>query len=241
MANDLVFEDAGSLRELFECIWQGSPPNAGWYRKGDKTALRIHRAISWVKRAEKETDDLDAKFIFYWIAFDAAYGRWIEPRGRGKHSESSLFREYLHSVVERESRITDATWNRLPGSIEGILSNRYIFREFWNYHTSDGFRDDNWETTFDSQMKAFENAKDIRDIHIVSSTLTRVFERLYTMRCQFFHGSSSWNSAINRAQVTDGVSIMECLIPLFLFAMMSDPTPVWGHLRYPRYPDIRER
>ena len=37
-------------------------------------ALRIHRAISWIGRAEQETVDDAAAFLFLWIAFNAAYG-----------------------------------------------------------------------------------------------------------------------------------------------------------------------
>lgn len=34
--------------------------------------LRVHRSISWIGRPEQATDD-DGRFIFLWIAFDAAY------------------------------------------------------------------------------------------------------------------------------------------------------------------------
>ena len=34
--------------------------------------LRVHRSISWIGRAEQATDD-DGRFIFLWIAFNAAY------------------------------------------------------------------------------------------------------------------------------------------------------------------------
>ena len=34
--------------------------------------LRVHRSISWIGRAEGAEDD-DARFIFLWIAFNAAY------------------------------------------------------------------------------------------------------------------------------------------------------------------------
>jgi len=36
-------------------------------------SLRVHRALSWLNRAEQETEDIDAKFIFLWVAFNAAY------------------------------------------------------------------------------------------------------------------------------------------------------------------------
>ena len=34
--------------------------------------LRAHRSISWIGRAQQATDD-DGRFIFLWIAFNAAY------------------------------------------------------------------------------------------------------------------------------------------------------------------------
>src|SRR3546814_17373044 len=35
--------------------------------------LRVHRAISWIGRAEACGEDDDARFVFLWIAFNAAY------------------------------------------------------------------------------------------------------------------------------------------------------------------------
>ena len=35
--------------------------------------MRTHRALSWLNRAEQESEDLDARFIFLWIAFNSAY------------------------------------------------------------------------------------------------------------------------------------------------------------------------
>ena len=35
-------------------------------------SLRVHRALSWLQRAEQLADDADGRFIFLWIAFNAA-------------------------------------------------------------------------------------------------------------------------------------------------------------------------
>ena len=41
--------------------------------------IRCHRAASWIAKtstaAKRDPDDLDAQFIFYWIAFNALYGQ----------------------------------------------------------------------------------------------------------------------------------------------------------------------
>ena len=44
-------------------------------RDGFPTALtlRVHRALSWLTRAEQEHDDLDVRFLLLWIGFNAAY------------------------------------------------------------------------------------------------------------------------------------------------------------------------
>lgn len=40
-------------------------------------ALRVHRALSWLSRAE-QAEDVDGRFIFLWIAFNAAYATDID-------------------------------------------------------------------------------------------------------------------------------------------------------------------
>lgn len=37
-------------------------------------SLRVHRALSWLLRAEF-CDDLDRQFLFLWIAFNAVYAQ----------------------------------------------------------------------------------------------------------------------------------------------------------------------
>ena len=40
-------------------------------------ALRVHRALSWLNRAERCTDD-DGRFIFLWISFNSAYSQQFD-------------------------------------------------------------------------------------------------------------------------------------------------------------------
>ena len=39
--------------------------------------VRVHRALSWLNRAEQCVDDSDSHVIFLWIAFNAAYAHEI--------------------------------------------------------------------------------------------------------------------------------------------------------------------
>lgn len=66
MAGDLNFKN---LKQKQRELREGFPINLG---------LRVHRALSWMDRAERETEDHDAQFLFYWIAFNAEYAEDID-------------------------------------------------------------------------------------------------------------------------------------------------------------------
>ena len=46
------------LRRKKDSIWPGG------FSEEDNLGLRVHRAISWIERAEQESDDADAAFVF---------------------------------------------------------------------------------------------------------------------------------------------------------------------------------
>jgi hypothetical protein len=46
--------------------------------------LRVHRALSWYGRAEKEEEDNDVRFILLWIGFNAAYAADVERAFNGE-------------------------------------------------------------------------------------------------------------------------------------------------------------
>jgi hypothetical protein len=46
------------------------------------SALRTHRASSWLDRAEQSADDVGSQFIFLWISFNAAYATDIDEQYR---------------------------------------------------------------------------------------------------------------------------------------------------------------
>jgi hypothetical protein len=58
-------------------------------------SLRVHRALSWLDRAEQLSaqEDTDGQFILLWIAFNAAYATEIDERYR--ESEQQTLRGFL--------------------------------------------------------------------------------------------------------------------------------------------------
>lgn len=192
--------------------------------------LRVHRAISWIGRAEAGGDDDDARFIFLWIAFNAAYADEREFQAIAP-GERAAFLDYFGRLValDDEKRVYKALWQRFSGPVRLLMENRYVFNPFWQCHNGiEGFED--WEDRFKSSSRAFALAFQGGDS---ARVLSFVFDRLYVLRNQLVHGGSTWNSGVNRAQVRDGAAILTFLMPVFVDIMMDNPGNDWGRPFYP--------
>ena len=198
-------------------------------RLPEQLGLRVHRALSWVERAEREADDdPDAAFIFYWIAFNAAYAQ-DRPHAL-ESTERDHFADFFNTIltIDSEQMIYDAIWERFSNSIRVLLDNKFVFQPFWNHYAGRG--NENWEHAFERSKKRVRDALASRDTSIVLSTL---FDRLYVLRIQLMHGGASWRSWVNRDQVRDGARILAFLVPLFVGLMISRPDIDWGPPDYP--------
>lgn len=193
--------------------------------------LRIHRALSWLDRAEQAGDDHDAAFIFYWIAFNAAYADELGDLAVNGSSERASFDGFFRKMTEldAERRIYNAVWLRFSQSIRTFIDNKYVFTAFWKFHNgTPGY--EGWEQSFEQSKRKMQRALENRDTHAFLATL---FDRLYVLRNQLVHGGATWNSKVNREQVRDGARILAFMVPLFVDLMMDNPEAGWGKPFYP--------
>lgn len=192
-------------------------------------ALRTHRALSWLRRAEQEPEDEDARFIFLWIAFNAAYA--CEVRDRHSFSERRQLLRFLKHLVDgdRKQHIYTLVWREFPRSIRLLLDNPYVFGPFWEYHAGDR-READWKSAFAQGKASAHRALGRMDTLRV---LAIVLERLYVLRNQLVHGGATWMSQVNRPQVRDGVAILGLMVPVTIHLMMDNPGVAWGEPRYP--------
>ncbi len=217
----LAGQFSAALKEKQRSIRENFPETMG---------LRVHRAISWIGRAEAASDDPDAAFIFFWIAFNAAYGDEREFQNIVT-GERDAFADYFGKIVrlDSEKRIYNAIWQRFSGPIRTLMQNRYVFNPFWQFHNGiEGFED--WESRFKDSSMMFGKALQAGD---TARVLSFVCDRLYVLRNQLVHGGSTWNGSINRAQVRDGAAILSFLMPVFVDIMMDHPNEDWGRPFYP--------
>lgn len=216
--------DHAALKTKQRAIRNGFPETMG---------LRAHRAISWIGRAEACGDDDDARFIFLWIAFNAAYADEREFQAVAP-GERAAFVDYFGRLVARDEgrRIYKALWQRFSGPVRMLMENRYVFNPFWQHHNGiDGFGD--WEERFKASSRSFAQAFQAGDCVRV---LSFVYDRLYVLRNQLVHGGATWNSGVNRSQVRDGAAILSFLLPVFVDLMMDHPAEDWGRPFYPVVP-----
>ena len=195
----------------------------------DSLGLRVHRSISWLQRAEMADDDPDAAFIFFWIAFNAAYASELDNELFS--GERLVFQDYFVRLINLDSdnRIYDVIWNRYAHEIRLLLGNRYVYQPFWKDQNSDpGYED--WADRFEGSKKVAGRAIKEKDTKLILSIL---FDRLYVLRNQLVHGGATWNSSVNRDQVNDGKKILASLVPLFIDIMMDHPDTEWGPPYYP--------
>ncbi len=192
-------------------------------------SLRTHRALSWLDRAEQETGDDDARFIFLWIAFNAAYATEIPDRPG--FTETKMFAQFLERIIasDREQLLYQIVWKEFPRSIRLLLDNRYVFQPFWA-HTKGDLTEQEWLDKFQRSRASAHRALGRMNTRMV---LMIILDRLYVLRNQLMHGSATWNSRTNRDQVRDGANILDHLVPAIISIMLDCGTELWGDARYP--------
>jgi hypothetical protein len=198
----------------------------------ENLGLRVHRALSWLHRAEQlaSADDLDGEFIFLWIAFNAAYATEIDEKYRG--SEQQTFRAFLQKLTELDAgkkRFDALVWQEFPNSIRVLLDNRYVFADFWSWQNGSVSEAD-FEARFAAANRAAHVALGKQDTVTV---LAIVLSRIYVLRNQLLHGGATWGSSVNRDQLRDCTTFMSKLVPLVIEVMMDHPGTLWGQGTYP--------
>lgn len=194
----------------------------------ENLTLRIHRALSWLNRAE-QAEDLDGQFIFLWIAFNAAYATEIDEQLR--LSQQETFKAFLGKLcgLDQQHTIEKLVWQAFPSNIRVLLDNPYVFQSFWDCQNGK-LSHEQWLDRFNAGKQRAKAALGSRD---TASVLAVVFSRLYTLRNQLIHGGATWNGQVNRAQLRDCVAILGQLVPLIIEIMLDNPNTLWGDACYP--------
>ena len=170
-------------------------------------AIRLHRAISWLKSAEDLQDNLDLQYISLWISFNAFISKLV------KHDQEKRFNHLL--------------WNQFSGPVRLLIENKYVYKPFWEFQRGE-IKD--WKKSYE---KSVSDSMKYLSAQNVEGLLEVVLNRLYTLRNQLMHGGSTFKSDVNRSQVKDGNNMLKLLVPLVIEIMLNNNDEDWGEIYYP--------
>ena len=196
--------------------------------------VRVYRSLSWLKAASSCNNE-DMRFILVWIAFNAAYGKdsmQTDFENYERKGDRAGFKDFISvlCILDDKKLIYNLVWYEFSNSIRHLLNNRYCFMPFWSFYNGNQANED-WEIKFNKAIKKVNETLVSQDTETLLSIL---FDRLYTLRNQLFHGGSTFSSSANRAQVRDGIVILDKMVPLFLTLMQQHPNEgIWGKPYYP--------
>jgi len=188
--------------------------------------IRLHRAISWLKSAEKQDDNLDLKFISLWIAFNACYA--VDLNGISSKPEKAKLRDFTSSLVQFDrTRLYNLFWEKYSGPVKVLIENKFVFEKFWEYNRGEA---NEYLSAFNKSIASATNCLSKQNIE---GLIEIVLERLYTLRNQLIHGGATYNSKLNRSQLRDACNIMQLLVPIIIDIMLENGEHDWGEIAYP--------
>lgn len=196
-------------------------------RLPEPSRIRLHRAISWLKRAEQEGQDHDARFIFLWIAFNAAYAHELGF----EESQRDMLKAFLKKLVAADAGRTlhQVVFEQYTGPVRLLIDNKYVFEPFWRAlreHDSSNEWGERFYREKRTALKAVTGGE-------TPAVLGVIFDRLYVLRNQLVHGGATWNSKVNRQQVQDGANLLGTLLPAIVALMLEHPELDYGDISYP--------
>ena len=190
-------------------------------------AIRIHRALSWLKCAEEQEKNIDLAFLSLWVSFNACYANDLGQTD--KKTEKDKFRGFIEKLarLDMEKRIFKLLWEKFSGPVRILIENRYVFKPFWDYQRKEI---SSWEGIF---RQSITDANSFLAKGNVPALLEIVLDRLYILRNQLIHGGATFKSKVTRSQVRDGQRILLLLVPVIIDIMLENPTEDWGEIFYP--------
>ena len=192
-------------------------------------AIRVHRALSWMGRASKQ-EDLETRFIFQWIAFNSLYGQAREglPTARSQRGYGGGDRDEYVNFLAKVAGLDEAPLMKAATQVrpflEELVACQYLHYGYWRNIPD-------WPEMLQKDIDRFGRTMESRNIGRVLSV---VFDRLYTMRLQLFHGGATFGSRVNRKTVKLSEMILRQFMRPILKVMIDHGLDEdWGEFAYP--------
>ena len=188
--------------------------------------IRTHRCVSWMLRLEQVANDQpEARFLYAWIALNCLYSRWNHKDNEPDRDGPSR-RDWLARVCQLDARTITDCLRRHRSLVKKVLQNPYLSQTFWRdpHHP----KAKGWAAEDANYLD-----RNLRDGN-VARVLTQVVDRLFVLRGQIIHGSSSGGSRLNRKSLNDCQRLLESMLPSLAWVFIEHGSDVeWPDVCYP--------
>ncbi|MGD0783715.1 MAG: hypothetical protein ABSA30_12730 [Candidatus Aminicenantales bacterium] len=191
------------------------------------TAIRFHRACSWMARVEAMPDgqDHDLALISLWIAFNSLYGQW-DCQKREPRPDRECWRAFIDRILrlDRDGHVAAMLLEHKRLAL-ALFDDEYVSAYFWQEPTV---------VRAKSSRKAAHNAHTWYIEQRWTQILDEILARVYVMRCQLVHGAATYGGKLNRTSLKHCVTIMQKLLPALLGVWIDHGADEgWGPMCYP--------
>lgn len=207
--------------------WKPHKERLGQQQPDHPTAVRFHRACSWLDQAQQMDGDQQADLVLIqqWTALNALYGRWNEEE-REPVSDRQALKAFLESILKMDS--SNHVVNVLQdhrGLVLAIVENSYLNGYFWE------------EPNEESRVRLSKSKFKAQSWYVEKRWLLlteKLLERIYLLRCQMVHGAATFGSKLNRKALGHCTLMMGHLLPAVLRVWIDHGSDIdWGPLCYP--------
>lgn len=203
-------------------------------------SIRLERARSWIKLGEAPDTPEHARFIFYWIAFNAMYGLTpIDPDHLDKEPETqrSEIRQFLKRVKEMSrydceagTYILDKAIQQCPLHAKALIEDPFLSRRYWVGVKS--------PPSIEKECKRdWVQVNEELDKKRVDDFFDVTFHRLTVLRNQIIHGSATASpQSKGYPSLQNGLLFLQVIVPAFftLLETYGHQIAKWPKAPYPR-------
>lgn len=119
--------DLDTIRRL----WKPRRDSYADARLYEENRIRLHRAFSWLERAERCGEpQLDDRYLAQWAALMALASRWDEGRGAPVAERTALAAFVRQVFATDHDGVMPATLERERALVASVFSDRYLARHF---------------------------------------------------------------------------------------------------------------
>lgn len=209
---------------------QFKPKCAGMGSAYKNWQVRVHRAISWLRRAQDFGVDQqpEARFLYLWIALNALYSRWNAERNMPDGDGASRV-DFFRQLCAWDGLAFETLIRQQRGLAKKILQNPYIAYSFWK--NPEHPKAKGWATEDANYLDRNLKNGDYRKV------VEQVMDRLFVLRGQLVHGASTGGSRLNRSSLTAALRFLESFAPVAVHVTIEHGAhDEWPELCYPPVP-----